>query len=1257
VAELLLEVRDFAGPDRWRWVLTDASGTFLADHEVRLDAASWQYEAFGDLRWYLQWHSAPDRRAEDEARIVAEVGAWIGSQVLGPAVAAALGERRPATVRVIVAPPAVDLLYRPLELAHANGKPLAVQDVTLVMEATPGGPAIEPVGERLRVLGLFSLPEGGRPLNLRRERAELVRLVRGIAATGRAANVRVLQYGVTRDRLRDVLEEAEGWDIIHVAGHGAPGSLTLETASGSPDRVTAADLVGLLDPARGRLKLVTVSACWSAAVLANEQRRLLGLPARNQDQDDPAERDRGDGSPSTSSGALASELADQLGCAVLAMRYPVGDDFAIALSGKLYGLLAEKGQPLPRAVGMTLRELSATAGGTGASGGPFPALSMATPALFGGRAADLRLAAPPRDGPASYDTAPLKMAGFPPEPARLVGRTGMLARASAALAVESGVPGVLLHGMPGGGKTACALELAYGHEEAFDRLAWYKAPDEGMAIDGALAGFALALERYLPGFQMVDALVSADALASLLPRLTELLARRRVLMVIDNAESLLSDDGSWRDDRWRLVIGALIGHSGPGRVILTSRRLPAAVLPGVLAEPVDALSADEALLLARELPNLSALKLGAVPGVGPAVSRQLARNAIAMAQGHPKLLELAEGQAAHPDQLLSLVKTGDQEWRKRGGVPEGFFASGASSASREDYLHLLAAWTMAVTDTLGPAERDLFWLLCCLEERDRQRVVLDDNWAGLRQALGRDGHPQDADQALAAIAARGLTAIQAESDETDELYAIHPMVAEAGRAQAGMSFRDTVDIQIAGYWHRMHRYASGENAEGSVHTRLLVRAGLSAVPYGLRQQFWEGAAVLLGNAFLRDPSRANAAAVLPTIQQITRHHPRAAGVLATVLEMIDPTAAENMLRAALADAITRGDYWSASVIAARLTYLCLGSGRFVEALHLTEQTAGYTELAGMGPWAQLGDAARRLQVLGEMGQASQVLAEVGRLRARMDTLPATPATDGRAEAILPWTAREMLLDAGRNASRQLGRWPEALELNAAILASMSDRRAPAAEIARARFNDYGPLLHLGRTDEALALLLDCRQVFEDAQDAGMLGAILGALAHTEYQRGHGDAAVRLERDALRYRYLTGDVAGIALSYHNLGNSLAEHARQPGPALASHLAAALIEAITGSGGSINPVGAAAADLRELGGGGAPPRDIADLGDRLADIPGTDLPGLITRLCPDPQAAEQTLRDLITRVQAIAAQPIAAQPPPAASAGEMDNPRQE
>ena len=81
---------------------------------------------------------------------------------------------RPATVRVVVPtdpPEAAQLMFVPLELGHSGGRPLAVQHVTLVMQrgADCPVPAVAPVGERLRVVGLFSLPTGGRALNLRRD--------------------------------------------------------------------------------------------------------------------------------------------------------------------------------------------------------------------------------------------------------------------------------------------------------------------------------------------------------------------------------------------------------------------------------------------------------------------------------------------------------------------------------------------------------------------------------------------------------------------------------------------------------------------------------------------------------------------------------------------------------------------------------------------------------------------------------------------------------------------------------------------------------------------------------------------------------------------------------------------------------------------------------------------------------------------------------------------------------------------------------
>jgi tetratricopeptide (TPR) repeat protein len=1224
---LRLEAREFLDLRRWRWVLTDASGAFVADHEVRLDPADWQFEAFADLPLYLQWHAAPDRRHDDEARIVGEVGEWIGSRVLG-AVGPALLLRRPAAVRVVVPAEASALLLRPLELAYVDGKPLSVQDVTLIMPSAPTGTPSRgpgsraaPVGERLRVLGLFSLPDGGRALNLRRERYSLVQLIEGIAAVGRATQVRVLQYGVTRAAVRDALSDGEGWDIIHISGHGRPGELLLETAGGAPDLVSGPDLAGLLDAGQGRVRLVTVSACSSAAT-AGQQRRLLGLPDGGQ-ADDDARTGAGTG---TDSGTVATLLAARLGCAVLAMRYPVGGDFATALTGRLYELLVDKGQSLPRAVGMTLRELDSASSTRPA----FSALSVATPALFGDVAANLRLAAPGRLGPLDYDTGRLKMAGFPPQASRFVGRTGVMARASAALAARSDVPGVLLHGMPGGGKTACALELAYGQEHAFSRLAWHKAPDDGMDISGALTDFALTLERYLPDFQMAHELVTSDRLAAFLPRLTELMNRCRMLLVIDNIESLLTETGTWRDDRWGLMVGALTSHTGLSRVILTSRQVPA-IPTGLRVESVDALSADETLLLVHDLPHLQALGQGKLPGIDRLDARRLALRAVEAALGHPKLLELADGQAANADRLAALLAESDQAWRKVGGLPEGFFTDGEPAASGPDYRQILAAWTRSVADTLTPGERDLFWFLCCLEEPDREREVLDANWADLWRRLGRDREPPALDHALVAVAATGLAATLPQASTARESYGIHPGVAEAGRDQAGTPFQDAADTETAAFWIGVHERASGAAGGGTVDTGLLVRAGLAAVPYLLRRRRWADAAWLLEGAFLRDPSRANAAAMLPAIQQATRHDPSQADVLALVLQVLDPAAAEIVMRDYLNTIVAAGNYRAASVTAGRLMYLCLDSGRLDEALDLAGRKAGYTRQAGLGPWTQLSAEGQRLQVLAEMGQASHVLAEVTRLR---DHLAALPATPGPNETASPWNTREMLLDTGRAAALRLGRWADALDLNAAQIASERDRNAPATVTAQTRFNDYGPLLRLGRTEQALALLQDCLRTFQDAHDTEMIGATLSALADTEDQRGHGEAALRLARDALRHHYLAGNVTDIAASYHNHGSYLASHARQPDAALASHLASALIRVLIGSNDDDEAVRAAATDLRVFGATAALPLTVAALDRQIGYISGTDLSGLIARLSSDAETSKRALRDLVTRALALA-----------------------
>jgi len=129
--------------------------------------------------------------------------------------------------------------------------------------------------------------------------------------------------------------------------------------------------------------------------------------------------------------------------------------------------------------------------------------------------------------------------------------------------------------------------------------------------------------------------------------------------------------------------------------------------------------------------------------------------------------------------------------------------------------------------------------------------------------------------------------------------------------------------------------------------------------------------------------------------------------------------------------------------------------------------------------------------------------------------------------------------------------------------------------------------------------------------------------------------VQLQYDALRYKYLAGDMIQIADSYHNLGTYLIVRFRQPGRAVACHLAAALVRTLTGAMGADESARAAAGDVRISGQDTIVPQDLTALCHEVGDIPGTDLASVFLKLSPASETAEQALSNLTAKVKSLAA----------------------
>jgi tetratricopeptide (TPR) repeat protein len=558
-------------------------------------------------------------------------------------------------------------------------------------------------------------------------------------------------------------------------------------------------------------------------------------------------------------------------------------------------------------------------------------------------------------------------------------------------------------------------------------------------------------------------------------------------------------------------------------VILTSRITPAGLDQNrVLVRPVHALSRDESVLLARELPNLRALLHHETEPVrGPGVADPaLGRRVLTLVQGHPKLLELADAAAVDPARLASQLAAA--EAAVDGAALTAFLTEGDTALDATQFFQTLTAWTTDATTTLPASARLLLQALCRIEDTDRDSATLDGNWADLWRRLDQPGQPPPRAEALAPLIAAALVA----ADPTDPadpaalvVYRIHPGVAEAIQAATPEPVTAAVDAELAAWWTTLARWAIEQEQAGEDTSQFVVRAGLAAAPYLLRRHDWNTASALLEQALQRDSySPVTAQALIPPLGRIAEAtgEPQALGMLAAALSVVDPGEAETLLRRVYDHATTSGDHRQASVVAGALVNLLCDQGRLRDARTLADQKIEHIRQAGLGAWTQLLDQGQRLQILSLLGDHGQVLTDLPGLRARMAELSTQSAAN---DTVNPWNVRELILNAGFTSALTLRRWQQALDLTDEITTSERGRGASAHETARTRFNNYSPLLRLGRLAEAEQLLRNCQDVYETVGDIPLLGRVYSARADLEDERGHLQDAVELQRSALRLHYV------------------------------------------------------------------------------------------------------------------------------------------
>ncbi len=528
-------------------------------------------------------------------------GRLLAESFLPGPVAAALetvlagAERAHQLVRVglEVPPELAGLPWEALPAPDGRG-PLALHPLVSVYRKTGAAPARRLPGP-LRIVVAIAAPDtgGGPVLDYERELRNVLAAVR--AARQGAADVRVVPFA-TVGAIRAELDRGPA-HVLHLTGHGSPGTLALEDEDGSARPVTADELADLAVPPGQMPPVVVLSACYT----------------------DAAGSQGGD--------SFAGRLCQRGAAAVIATETSITDLYATRLLARVYGALAQARDPdIVAALAEARREVQA---GLQTSPGRREALiaglgEWAAVTVLAGTGS-VPVLAPGQGAPVAAGPSRPRVAGLAGrQDWYFVGRRREQRRWPADLTGDT-LAGIVICGIGGGGKTTLAAEIT---ARVLDRepgriLVSLAGP---LTLEGLLGPVITTIRReLLVRDQDQDSAVMARALDAAgradlgwQDRLAILrghvLGRVPVLVLLDNFEDNLRPDGQAGyevgDEALAGLLAAWAGDPGGSRLLVTCRyrfTLPGGAEQFLSFRQLGALSQGETMKLAWSLPALDQL--------------------------------------------------------------------------------------------------------------------------------------------------------------------------------------------------------------------------------------------------------------------------------------------------------------------------------------------------------------------------------------------------------------------------------------------------------------------------------------------------------------------------------------------------------------------------------------------------------------------------------------------------------------------------